>query len=255
MPRPSRTTAPSRASADRPMRPRKPPTRTTASVEARIMRIRAARMAQPMRRKKHRRTVPPGYQAPSTAPPGRWAQWRSAGGHGSSWGHHGGGPPRPHRGGRCGRGGRGGRPRHGGRPGGGPGSGPGASVMWSVRRTGSRRRRRSGRRRGGVRIRLELAADVLHVGVDRALVRLEGHAVDGVEQLRPGEDPAGLAGERREQRELGRRELDAAAGHRRRAAAARRASASPTRMTSRGADCARRRAAGRPGPGRRAPSG
>jgi len=56
-------------------------------------------------------------------------------------------------------------------------------------------------------IRLELATDVLHVRVDRALVRLERDAVHGVEQLRPGEDPAGLPGERGEQLELGRREV------------------------------------------------
>ena len=50
------------------------------------------------------------------------------------------------------------------------------------------------------------------MGVDRALVRLEGDAVDGVEELRPGEDPAGLAGERGEERELGRRQVDRPAG-------------------------------------------
>ena len=42
----------------------------------------------------------------------------------------------------------------------------------------------------GARIGLELAPDVLHVRVDRPLVRLERHAVDRVEQLGAREDPA-----------------------------------------------------------------
>src|SRR4029079_9829275 len=59
---------------------------------------------------------------------------------------------------------------------------------------------------------LELAPDVLDVGVDRPLVRLERDPVDGVEQLGAGEDPAGLGGERREELELRGRQLDRAAG-------------------------------------------
>src|SRR5437773_5056133 len=57
------------------------------------------------------------------------------------------------------------------------------------------------------RIRLELPADVLHVRVDRALVRLERDAVHRVEELRPCEDAARCARERGEELELGRREL------------------------------------------------
>ena len=44
--------------------------------------------------------------------------------------------------------------------------------------------------------------------VDRALVGLDRDAVDGVQELRAGEDPAGLPDERGEELELGRRELD-----------------------------------------------
>src|SRR5439155_18257010 len=62
------------------------------------------------------------------------------------------------------------------------------------------------------RVRLELPADVLDVRVDGPLVRLEGHPVDRVEELGPGEDPAGRAGERGEQLEFRRREIDGPAG-------------------------------------------
>src|SRR5581483_12121485 len=44
-----------------------------------------------------------------------------------------------------------------------------------------------------VRVGLDLAADVLDVRVDGALVGLHRDAVDGVEELRPGEHPTGLA--------------------------------------------------------------
>src|SRR4029453_6151706 len=47
------------------------------------------------------------------------------------------------------------------------------------------------------RVWLELAPDVLDVGVDGPLVRLERHAGDRGEQLRPREDPARLGSERR----------------------------------------------------------
>src|SRR5258708_13747578 len=46
------------------------------------------------------------------------------------------------------------------------------------------------------RIGLELAADVLHVRVDRALVPLEPHAVDRVEEPRARESAPGLARQR-----------------------------------------------------------
>src|SRR5438270_9454825 len=59
-------------------------------------------------------------------------------------------------------------------------------------------------------IRLELSADVLHVRVDRAFVRLECDAVHRVEELRPREHAARLAGERRDELELGGGELDVA---------------------------------------------
>src|SRR5262245_39386999 len=62
------------------------------------------------------------------------------------------------------------------------------------------------------RLRLELAANVLDVGVDRPLVRLEGDAVDRVEELGPGEDPAGLRRERRQQLELRGGEIDRTTG-------------------------------------------
>src|SRR5690348_6745070 len=42
------------------------------------------------------------------------------------------------------------------------------------------------------RVRLDLAADVLDVSVDGALVRLERHAAHGIQQLRAREHPAGL---------------------------------------------------------------
>ena len=82
------------------------------------------------------------------------------------------------------------------------------------------------------RVRLELPAEVLDVRVDRPLVRLEGDAVDGVEQLRAGEDAARLAGHRGQQRELGRRQLDGRARDRRPAAAARRAAGRRTAIRS-----------------------
>src|SRR5438093_6754379 len=58
--------------------------------------------------------------------------------------------------------------------------------------------------RGG----LDLPPDVLHVRVDGALVRLDGDAVDRVEQLGPGEHAAGLADQRGEEVELRRCEVD-----------------------------------------------
>src|SRR5438876_3686960 len=57
------------------------------------------------------------------------------------------------------------------------------------------------------RVGLELAADVLHMRVDRALVGLEGDAVDRVEELRAREHAARRARERREELELRGREL------------------------------------------------
>src|ERR1700730_10012458 len=43
-------------------------------------------------------------------------------------------------------------------------------------------------------IRLDLPAQVLDVGVDRSLVRVEGDAMNGVQQLRAREDPPRLSG-------------------------------------------------------------
>src|SRR5919109_4097567 len=64
-------------------------------------------------------------------------------------------------------------------------------------------------------VRLQLASDVLHVCVDRALVRLERDAVERVEELRAGEHAPRFARERRHESELRRREIDrsAAGGH------------------------------------------
>lgn len=59
------------------------------------------------------------------------------------------------------------------------------------------------------RIRFELAPDVLDVGVDRAIERVDLDAADGVEQLRAREHPARLAGERREQLEFGPGQVEA----------------------------------------------
>ena len=67
---------------------------------------------------------------------------------------------------------------------------------------------------GDGRIGLELAAQVLDVAVDRPLVRLQAEAVDGIEQLAPGEDAARLAGQRRQELEFGRRQLDGPARQR-----------------------------------------
>ena len=89
----------------------------------------------------------------------------------------------------------------------------GASVpRWSPvtparPRSGSRRRRRSGRSaaRAG---RARLAAQVLDVRVDRPLVRLEGHAVDRSSSCERVKIRPGLAGQRREELELGGGQLD-----------------------------------------------
>src|SRR3954470_8472268 len=58
------------------------------------------------------------------------------------------------------------------------------------------------------RVRLDLAPQVLHVRVDRALVAVVVVALHPVDQLEAREDAAGRAGEREEQLELRRRELD-----------------------------------------------
>ena len=49
------------------------------------------------------------------------------------------------------------------------------------------------------------------MGVDRALVRLEGHAAHGIQQLRACEHPPRLAGHRRDDLELALRQIDTAA--------------------------------------------
>src|SRR3954454_16189127 len=58
------------------------------------------------------------------------------------------------------------------------------------------------------RVRLELAAQVLHVRIDRALVAVVVVALDAVDELEAREDATGRAGEREQQLELRRRELD-----------------------------------------------
>src|SRR2546427_12906714 len=58
-----------------------------------------------------------------------------------------------------------------------------------------------------VRIRLHLAAQVLDVGVDGALVRLERDPANGTQQLSAAEDPPRLTRHGRQQLELGRRQL------------------------------------------------
>src|SRR5918995_7283172 len=60
---------------------------------------------------------------------------------------------------------------------------------------------------GLARLRLDLAAQVLDVGVDRPLIRLEGDAVQHVEQLSPREDASRLPGHRGQQLELAGGEL------------------------------------------------
>ena len=50
---------------------------------------------------------------------------------------------------------------------------------------------------------LELAADVLDMGVDGSLVRFKGNAMDRLEQLSAGEDPARLASEGMKEIEFG----------------------------------------------------
>ncbi len=123
---------------------------------------------QPMRRMNERRI--------------RWRASALSGGNGSPSGHQGGRWPR--------------RPIGSMVPIGGPPRGRHSARRYPTPYTVSEVARRA-------RIRLELAADVLDVGVDRALVRLEGDAVDLVQQLRAREDPPGLAGHGRQERELG----------------------------------------------------
>lgn len=65
-----------------------------------------------------------------------------------------------------------------------------------------------------MRIRFDLAADVLDVCVDGAFVGLDCHAVHCVEQLRTGEDATGLARHTEQKLELRRRQLDAPAVNR-----------------------------------------
>ena len=57
-------------------------------------------------------------------------------------------------------------------------------------------------------IGFDLAPKILDVRIDRPLVGLELDSVDGVEQLRAGVDPTGLACQHEEQIELGRRQFD-----------------------------------------------
>src|SRR4249920_3439599 len=61
---------------------------------------------------------------------------------------------------------------------------------------------------GTPRCWLDLSTEVLHVGVDRALVGLDRHAVHGIEELGPREDAAGFARQGRQELELGGGELD-----------------------------------------------
>ena len=61
-----------------------------------------------------------------------------------------------------------------------------------------------------MRIDLDLAPQVLDVGVHCAVEGVAVVAVDGVEQLRPREDAPRLPHQRRQQRELRRGHLDGA---------------------------------------------
>src|SRR5262249_8549592 len=51
-------------------------------------------------------------------------------------------------------------------------------------------------------LRLDLASEVLHVRVDRAVVRIDRDAVQRILELPAGEDPAGLADHRAQELEL-----------------------------------------------------
>src|SRR5215210_1177199 len=111
---------------------------------------------------------------------------RHSGGKGSSSGHHGGRRPRPN-------------PPVGWRwrshP--GPWSGIGEPVADAVD---------SEQVAGVAGSGLDLLAEVLHVGVDRPLVGLEGDPVDRVQELAAGEDATGLTYHRGQELELGRGE-------------------------------------------------
>src|SRR5207244_5392114 len=63
------------------------------------------------------------------------------------------------------------------------------------------------------RVGLDLAADVLDVGVDRALVRLERHAAHRIQQLRAREHAARLPRQGREPLKLGRGQITPPAAH------------------------------------------
>lgn len=54
-----------------------------------------------------------------------------------------------------------------------------------------------------LRLRFQLAAEILDMGIDCPFVGLERHAMDGFEQLSSREDPARLASESMEQIEFG----------------------------------------------------
>jgi hypothetical protein len=60
---------------------------------------------------------------------------------------------------------------------------------------------------------LDLAAEVLHVSVDRALVRFDRDAVQCIQQLPAREDAPRLSDERRQELELGGREVDGSTAH------------------------------------------
>src|SRR5687767_7031955 len=55
---------------------------------------------------------------------------------------------------------------------------------------------------------LDLAADVLDVGIDSPLEGLKRHAMDGVQQLDSSKDSAGLANQRQKQLELRRSQFN-----------------------------------------------
>src|SRR2546426_7861477 len=65
-----------------------------------------------------------------------------------------------------------------------------------------------------MRIRLHLAAKVLDVGVDGALVRLERNPANRTQKLSATEDTSRLARHGRQELELGRRQLDPSSGDR-----------------------------------------
>src|SRR5262245_32877269 len=127
-------------------------------------------------RKTNRKKIPNPIAMRRTKRPRIPLHWPPCGGKGSSGGHHGGGPPRQR-----------------------PNSGIGEPVADAVDGQDVA---------GGAGLGLDLAADVLHVGIDRALVGLDRHAVHRVEQLPAGEHASGFGDQGGQELELGGGEFD-----------------------------------------------